>query len=696
MQCATLFVVFGISSVSGAGLPACPNAIIAGGFCHPWELRDGGVACVRDTSPSAKITKPSDVQCVPKKNGGAQYKCPSWVPLMCQPVFDGKNIVELAAATPDLSTLVAALKAGKLTGALSGTGPFTVFAPTNEAFAKLPKGTLDHLLDPKNIKELDAILEYHVIAGAAVYKDDLKSDQKVKTLEGEALEIKKTASGQVLVGASPAMVILADVDASNGVVHIIDNVLMLPAPPTPQPQAQNIVKLAESVKDLSTLVAAVVAGDLADTLSSPGPFTVFAPTNEAFAALPRRVLEKLMKPENKKELVDILTYHVLPEKVLSTDLKASQVVKTVEGKPLHVTKSGNRVRVGASLKSKDLRNVIKADNVASNGVVHIIDGVLLPPSSTAIVATAPLQNIVKLAESNKDLSTLVSAVVAAGLVDTLSAPGSFTVFAPTNEAFKALPAGTLDKVIKPENKKELIDLLTYHVLGKAVPVKKFRSGERITTLEGQTVRISEARTSGGVDVYVNQARLTHGLKDDIKATNGVVHIIESVLVPPSPTPAPPTPAPVPATKNIVQLAESVKDLSTLVAAVVAGDLADTLSSPGPFTVFAPTNEAFAALPASVLEKLMKPENKKELVDILTYHVLPEKVLSTDLNAFQAVKTVEGKPLHVTKWGARVRVGPSLESKDLKNVIKADNLASNGVVHIIDGVLLPPMSQIIIV
>jgi transforming growth factor-beta-induced protein len=458
---------------------------------------------------------------------------------MCQPVFDGKNIVELAAATPALSTLVAALTAGKLTGALSGTGPFTVFAPTNDAFAKLPKGTLDHLLDPKNIKELDAILEYHVIAGAAVYKGDLKSEQKVKTLEGEALEIRKTASGQVLVGASPAMVITADVDASNGVVHIIDNVLMPPAPPTPQPPAQNIVQLAESVKDLSTLVGAVVAGDLADTLSSPGPFTVFAPTNKAFAALPAGVLQTLMKPENKKELVDILTYHVLPEKVLSTDLKASQVVKTVEGKPLHVTKSGNHVRVGASLKSKDLRNVIKADNVASNGVVHIIDGVLLPPSSTAIGAT-------------------------------------------------------------------------------------------------------------------------------------------------SPTPAS-------ATKNIVQLAESVDDLSTLVAAVVAGDLADTLSSPGPFTVFAPTNEAFAALPPSVLAKLMKPENKKELVDILTYHVLPEKVLSTDLKASQVVKTVEGKPLHVTKTGNHVRVGASLKSKDLRNVIKADNVASNGVVHIIDGVLLPPSS-----
>merc|ERR1719181_1214027 len=157
----------------------------------------------------------------------------------------------------------------------------------------------------------------------------------------------------------------------------------------------------------------------------------------------------------------------------------------------------------------------------------------------------------------------------------------------------------------------------------------------------------------------------------------------------------PNPSP-PVTPNIVKLAESVKDLSTLVAAVVAGDLADTLSSPGPFTVFAPTNEAFAALPAGPVTKLMKPENKKELVDILTYHVLPEEVLSKQLKPFQALKTVEGKLLHVQEWGGKVHVGPSLESKDLKNVIKADNVASNGVVHIIDGVLLPPTTKTIMV
>merc|ERR1719213_38622 len=150
-----------------------------------------------------------------------------------------------------------------------------------------------------------------------------------------------------------------------------------------------------------------------------------------------------------------------------------------------------------------------------------------------------------------------------------------------------------------------------------------------------------------------------------------------------------------AAKNIVQLAESVQDLSTLVAAVVAGDLADTLSSAGPFTVFAPTNKAFSALPAGVLKSLMKPQQKKELVDILTYHVLPEQVLSTQLKPFQAVKTVEGKLLHVQEWGGKVHVGPSLLSKDLRNVIKADTVASNGVVHIIDGVLLPPSETIVV-
>merc|ERR1719443_1126565 len=167
--------------------------------------------------------------------------------------------------------------------------------------------------------------------------------------------------------------------ASNGVAHIIDGVLPpshLSAEPT-----MNIVELAQSVDTLSTLVAAVVAGDLVETLSSPGPFTVFAPTNDAFGALPAGTLDTLLKPENKGQLVDILTYHVLPAKVLSTDLAPTQTVKTVEGKQLYVVKSEKGVRVGSKLEA----TVVAADNLATNGVAHIIDTVMLPPSEAVIV-----------------------------------------------------------------------------------------------------------------------------------------------------------------------------------------------------------------------------------------------------------------------------------------------------------------------
>merc|ERR1711957_599766 len=271
-----------------------------------------------------------------------------------------------------------------------------------------------------------------------------------------------------------------------------------------------------------------------------------------------------------------------------------------------------------------------------------------------------------------------AAVVAGDLVDTLSSPGPFTVFAPTNEGFAAL-GDVVDTLLKPENKDQLVDILTYHVVAGQVLSTDLKESQEVETVEGKKVKVF--KDSKGVRVSPDGEDFKTVTAADNMASNGVVHIIDGVLIPPTPTPA--------AKMNIVELAQSVDDLSTLVAAVVAGDLVDTLSSPGPFTVFAPTNEGFAALPDGTLDSLLKPENKGTLVDILTFHVLPAKVLSTDLTAFQAVETVEGKKLDVTVFGGVVKVGPSLQSKDLKTVTAADNKASNGVVHIIDGVLLPP-------
>merc|ERR1712099_23553 len=224
------------------------------------------------------------------------------------------------------------------------------------------------------------------------------------------------------------------------------------------------------------------------TLSSPGPFTEFAPTNEGFAALPEGTVETLLKPENKDQLVDILTYHVLPAAVKSTDLKVFQSVQTVEGKNLHVLRLGDQVRVGASLIDADRKKVIAADNMASNGVVHIIDGVMLPPANLADAQP----NIVELAQSVDDLSTLVAAVVAGDLAETLSSPGPFTVFAPTNEGFAALPAGTLDTLLKPENKGQLVDILTYHVLPAKVLSTDLAPTQTVKTVEGKPVTVTVA------------------------------------------------------------------------------------------------------------------------------------------------------------------------------------------------------------
>merc|ERR1712157_23550 len=193
--------------------------------------------------------------------------------------------------------------------------------------------------------------------------------------------------------------------------------------------------------------------------------------------------------------------------------------------------------------------------------------------------------------------------------------------------------------------------------------------QRVPTVEGKNVHVY-AIPKLGVYVSPDGKDFKKVIAADNLATNGVAHIIDGVLLPPAGLSVEAEP-----TVNIVELAQSVPTLSTLVAAVVAGDLAETLSSPGPFTVFAPTNDAFGALPEGTLDSLLKPENKDQLVDILTYHVLGSEVKSTDLKFFQRVPTVEGKNLHVIKYGGKVKVGPS--SKDLKNVVAADNEASNG-------------------
>merc|ERR1712100_849721 len=281
----------------------------------------------------------------------------------------GKTIVDLAVGTKDLSTLVTALKAADLVTTLSGKGPFTVFAPTNEAFAKLDKRVLDYLLEPQHKAQLAKVLTYHVVAAEAK-STDLKNGELIKTVEGQQVRVELFGEH---VKINNADVTTADELATNGVVHIIDHVLIPHWFEAEMAMAdtKTIVDLAVGTKDLSTLVTALKAADLVTTLSGKGPFTVFAPTNEAFAKLDKRVLDYLLEPAHKAQLTKVLTYHVVAAEAKSTDLKNREEIKTVEGAQVRVSLFGGKVFINNA-------NVVKADVLGSNGVVHIIDHVLIP------------------------------------------------------------------------------------------------------------------------------------------------------------------------------------------------------------------------------------------------------------------------------------------------------------------------------
>ena len=271
---------------------------------------------------------------------------------------------------------------------------------------------------------------------------------------------------------------------------------------------KTIVETAIGAGKFNTLVAAVKAAGLAETLSGPGPFTVFAPTDEAFAKLPAGTVESLLKPENKAKLAAILTYHVVPGQVMAADVVKLTNAGTVQGQRVDIVVKDGTVSV-------DGAKVVTTDIACSNGVIHVIDTVILPTD----------KNIVEVAASNGSFNTLVAAVKAAGLVETLSGKGPFTVLAPTDAAFAKLPAGTLENLLKPENKQQLIDILTFHV----VP--------GVAAYADQVVKMTEVPTVLGstVPVVVKDGKVQLGaatvVATDVEASNGVIHVIDTVLLP---------------------------------------------------------------------------------------------------------------------------------------------------------------------
>jgi len=415
-----------------------------------------------------------------------------------EPMEETQTIVDIAVADGRFQTLVAALGAADLVGTLSGEGPFTVFAPTDEAFAKLPEGTVEALLN--DIPALTDILLYHVVSGE-VLAEQVVTLEEAQTALGENVSIR-VEDGNVYINDS--MVIITDIVADNGVIHVIDSVLL---PPAEEESLGSIVDIAVADGRFQTLVAAVQAAGLADTLSGEGPFTVFAPTDDAFAKLPEGTVEALLA--DIPTLTDILLYHVLSGEVLAEEVISLNSAKALNEKFVEIEVMGGMVYVNDA-------QVIITDIQADNGVIHVIDTVLLPAESQG--------SIVDIAVADGRFQTLVAAVQAAGLAETLSSEGLFTVFAPTDDAFAKLPEGTVEALLA--DIPALTDILLYHVVPGKVMAEEVLALEEAGTLLGENVSI---RVEDG-NVYINDAMV---IITDIVADNGVIHVIDTVLLPPA-------------------------------------------------------------------------------------------------------------------------------------------------------------------
>ena len=631
--------------------------------------------------------------------------------LMTMPIAmadSSEDIPTNATNTGVHDTLVDALVQADLVSTLQGDGPFTVFAPTDQAFtdAGIDLSTFD---TDEEIAVLTDILLYHVYTAGAVYAADVTDGLTVAMANGDDASFTVT-NGTVMIG--DATVTTADVVASNGVIHVIDKVLMPPA------DLVDIAAVAMSTGAHDSLVAALVKADLVSTMQGVGPYTVFAPTDQAFTDAGID-LDAFTTDEEIATLTNILLYHVYSGAVNAADVTDGLAVQMVNGDYAQFTVSEGTVMIEDA-------TVTAADVMASNGVIHVIDKVLMPPAPytgvgicyntvTHMIAAGasmeecgaymyvenysmngqeftgcyntvshsltdttqaicesymwtPPVDIATTAMSTGIHTSLVAALSASELVATLQGDGPFTVFAPTDQAFADagidLAAFTTDEDIAT-----LTDILLYHVYSGSVNAAGVTDGLTVAMVNGDDASF----TVPDGTVMVGDATVVLA---DVPASNGVIHVIDKVLMPPADL------------VDIAAVAMSTGVHDSLVAALVKADLVSTLQGDGPFTVFAPTDQAFADAGID-LDAFTTDEEIAALTDILLYHVYTAgAVNAAGVTDGMTVAMGNGDEASFTVTDGTVMIGDA-------TVTTADVMASNGVIHVIDKVLMPPADEPVI-
>jgi len=527
-----------------------------------------------------------------------------------EPEVTSATIVDVAVSNGSFTTLVTALQATGLDVTLADTSQeYTVFAPTDAAFELLGSDTIEALL--ADTEKLSDILTYHVIAGRVSASVAVSSAGSTVEMVNEDMVGLSLDGDNLLVNT--ATVTMTDIEASNGIIHVIDAVLMPPndiGEPT-----MNIVDTAVADGRFTTLVAALQAADLVTALEdSTKNYTVFAPTDDAFALIAPDTLDALIA--DQAALSSVLLQHVVEGPVNSV------TAYTLNG-TMATTLSGAMIPISINSETDNLlfggTNIIIKDLYTTNGIIHVIDAVVVAD----IELPSPPMSIVDVAVSNGSFTTLVAALQATGLDMTLADLNTqFTVFAPTDAAFEQLGQATIDTLLADPD--TLSNILLYHVVSGS----EVLADAAISVAQSADSKVSMANNQmaalslQGSNLYINKSKISVA---DVMADNGVIHVIDQVILPPTIKDMP--------TMSIVDVATSDDKFSTLVTALTAADLVTTLADETKtFTVFAPTNDAFAKIESSTLSGLLS--DVPALTQVLLQHVVADAEI-TSVDAFAA-------------------------------------------------------------
>ncbi|XP_067126248.1 transforming growth factor-beta-induced protein ig-h3-like [Centruroides vittatus] len=518
----------------------------------------------------------------------------------------------------------------------------TVFVPTNQAFKSLnsiQRAALERSLRNPN----SSYLLYHMV-GKKLLSRDFEADQEIQSLNrGDILRVNRYSNGMMTVNCKP--VIRKDHHATNGIVHVIDEVLIPPG----KYERLSIPELIIEDGRFRELSSAMVQSEHVNELRRGGPYTIFAPSDESFQKILPNEMARIRR--DPKALAALLQNHVVPTIICLPALTDKHKMKTLGGQDItfECNKTGTYVN-GAKLTSETM--------LSSNGVINIISDVLIPDR---------VRSVLELIEKKKyNLTAFSSLVRSANLHNLLDHPNvTLTVFAPTDEAFEQLSQHELEEYTSTTEKSR--HLLNHHIIHGRYTTDIMSDNQIVETYESRSeLRLKVYRKAVGVETAIVK-------KSNIEGQNGVLHIIDRVLTPPK--------------LNIIEMLDNNKEFSMFSEAVrrvreTEPYFLERNGNPySTFTIFAPTDEAFKELGSRKLESIMG--SNKKLKKVIMNHVVDNMMSSGSFSTSKVYYNVrtEYQTVNVHKKKGHLMVNGA-------HVIKSDMLTKDGIVHCIDQVLMP--------